>query len=233
MRRNIPFAAFVLLVPFVSVAAPQPLNNCQTLSQPGSYEVNRNLNANGDCLVIAADFVTVDLNGFVLSGNGAGAGIAVPAGPVRRGLSVRNGVATGFLNGIDAANTTGTAVERVYATGNTLHGILAGDRAIVSRSRSTNNGGDGIRVGRGATVAGNVVGDDQNGIFADAGSSVLHNASRNNRVHGVVMDCPGLFLGNVSSNSGTAGTGGENFHDFSGGCVENVHNAAGPQPPGD
>ena len=41
----------------------------------------------------------------------------------------------------------------------------------------------------------------------------------------------GLFLGNVSTNSGTMVPGSENFHE-TGGCV-NVHNAAGPQIPGD
>src|SRR5688572_836579 len=232
--RRVPLVATIAaaLLPAAAAAAPQLVNNCQTISQPGSYAVNRNLNANGDCLVVAADFVTIDLQGFVLTGNSSGAGIAVPAGPVRRGLSVVNGTVTGFLNGIDAANSTGTAVERVYATGNTLHGILTGGRAIVTRSRSTNNGGDGIRAGGGATVSGSVVGDNFNGIFVDPGSSVLQNISRNNRLHGVVMDCPGLFMGNVSSNSGTSGTG-DNFKDFSGGCVENVHNSAGPNAPPD
>jgi hypothetical protein len=57
--------------------------------------------------------------------------------------------------------------------------------------------------------------------------------SRNNRAHGVVMDCPGLLLGNTSSNSGTGGSG-ENFHDISGGCVEEtLHNSIAPQPPSD
>jgi len=226
----IALAAATLSAP--ALAAPQNINNCQTISQPGAYIVNRNLAAPGDCLVVAADFVSIDLDGFVLSGSGAGAGIAVPFGAIRRGLTIRNGTVTGFAQGIDSANAVGTSVERVTASGNTSTGINGGDRAIVTRSHALNNGGDGIRGGRGATITGNVVGDNQNGIFADSGSSVLNNISRNNRAHGVVMDCPGLFMGNASSNSGTAGSG-DNFHDISGGCVENVHNAAGPNPPPD
>jgi hypothetical protein len=233
MHRLLLPALLAAIFPAAVFAAPQNVNNCQAISQPGSYVVNRNLAATGDCLVVAADFVTIDLDGFVLSGNGTGAGVSVPAGPIRRGLTVRNGVVTGFFHGIDAGNAAGVAVDRVNASANGGHGILAGDRAIVSSSRAIGNGGDGIRAGRGATLAGNVAADNQNGLFADSGSSVLHNVSRNNRAHGVVMDCPGLFLGNASSNSGTVVAGSENFHDFSGGCVQNVHNAAGPNIPPD
>jgi hypothetical protein len=226
-------ALAAVILPGAALAAPQNINTCQAISQPGAYIVNRNLAASGDCLVVAADFVTIDLDGFVLTGTGTGAGVAVGPGPARRGLTVRNGTVVGFSMGIDAANAVGTNVERVTATGNASVGINTGDRAIVTRSHALNNGGDGIRGGRGATIAGNVVGDNQNGIFADSGSSVLHNISRNNRAHGVVMDCPGLFMGNASSNSGTVVVGSQNFHDISGGCVENVHNAAGPNPPPD
>lgn len=231
MRPYLLLATLAAALPAVSIAAPQNLNNCQAITQPGSYVVNRNLAANGDCLVVAADFVSIDLGGFVLQGNGSGAGVSVPFGPVRRGLSVRNGTVTGFANGIDAGNTAGASIERVNATANSLHGIVGGDRAIVLRSQALDNGGDGIRGGRGATISGSVVGDNQNGIFVIEGSSVLHSVSRNNRAHGVWMFCPGLFLGNVSTNSGTVVAGSENFHQ-SGGC-EDVHNAAGPQIPGD
>ena len=231
MRRKLFLATLAVALPAASIAAPQNINNCQTISQPGAYVVNRNLSATGDCLVVAADFVTIDLDGFVLQGNGTGAGVSVPFGPVRRGLSVRNGAVTGFSSGIDAGNSAGASIERVNASANASHGIVGGDRAVITRSQALNNGGDGIRGGRGATVSGSVVGDNQNGIFVIEGSSVLHSVSRNNRAHGVVMFCPGLFLGNVSTNSGTAVPGSENFHQ-SGGCVD-VHNAAAPDIPGD
>src|SRR5688572_5870176 len=53
--RRVPLTATIAaaLLPAAVAAAPQLVNNCQTISQPGSYAVNRNLNANGDCLVVA------------------------------------------------------------------------------------------------------------------------------------------------------------------------------------
>jgi hypothetical protein len=47
-----------------SAREPIPIKACQTISQPGSYELANNLTSSGDCLVIAANFVTIDLAGF-------------------------------------------------------------------------------------------------------------------------------------------------------------------------
>ena len=51
------------------------ISKCGTISKPGSYVLTRNLTANGDCLVVAANFVTIDLGGWVITGNGTGGGI--------------------------------------------------------------------------------------------------------------------------------------------------------------
>ena len=40
-------------------AAPREIHHCATITDPGSYELTANLTATGDCLVIAADFVTI------------------------------------------------------------------------------------------------------------------------------------------------------------------------------
>jgi hypothetical protein len=55
-------------------AAPTPIRECQTIDQPGSYVLERNLTATGDCLVITANFVTVNLAGFALTGTGGQGG---------------------------------------------------------------------------------------------------------------------------------------------------------------
>jgi hypothetical protein len=59
------------------------LRKCQTISQPGSYELTDNLTTNGDCLVITADFVTIDLAGFTITGNSniTAPGTAILAAP--------------------------------------------------------------------------------------------------------------------------------------------------------
>jgi len=60
--------ALLMLVPGAGAREPTQLRKCQTISQPGSYELADNLVApGGDCLVITADFVTIDLAGFSIS----------------------------------------------------------------------------------------------------------------------------------------------------------------------
>ena len=48
------------------------INKCTTITKPGFYVLTRNLTATGDCLVVAANFVTIDLGGWVITGSGLG-----------------------------------------------------------------------------------------------------------------------------------------------------------------
>jgi hypothetical protein len=76
---------------FVSGAGaqePTKITACQTISQPGSYRLANNLAAIPPglpaCLVITANFVTIDLGGFSMTQRSAGegaAGTGVLAGP--------------------------------------------------------------------------------------------------------------------------------------------------------
>ena len=48
---------------------PIKIEKCRTIGQAGSYKLVRNLTiTTGDCLVITADFVTIDLAGFTITG---------------------------------------------------------------------------------------------------------------------------------------------------------------------
>lgn len=70
-------------------------------SAPGSYYLTGNLTANSSSagITIAADNVTLDLNGFELVGGGSGtvSGINVPS--AQKNISVRNGIVRGWTNG--------------------------------------------------------------------------------------------------------------------------------------
>jgi hypothetical protein len=54
-----------------AMAGPEGIKNCRTISQPGAYVVERSLSAAGDCLVLAASNVSIDLGGFTIIGNGS------------------------------------------------------------------------------------------------------------------------------------------------------------------
>jgi len=204
-----------------ALAAPRVINACQTLTEPGSYVVNRNLQSSGDCLVVAADFVTIDLDGFVITGSGTGFGVGSPVLVERRSINVRNGVITGFDTGVYLEYASDVTVERVTASANANNGIVVGNYSSVRASQAVTNGGTGIRVAIGGNVNGNTVArNGLNGISTVEGASVLNNVSRNNGRNGVVMDCPGLFMGNTASNNVM-----QNFVDISGGCVVDEHNS--------
>lgn len=236
-------AVTCIALPFAAVAAPTIVTTCQTLNQPGSYVVDKNLTSAGDCIVIGSDFVTLDLDGFVISGNGkSGAGISELRDQGFRGITVRNGTITNFAQAILLPKSTGATVERIHATANASHAISVGDmatvrssvaiangqdgirlgqRGLVTGSNAEENGGAGIRVDMGGNVIGNTVGRNKlAGISAVEGAAVINNVSINNTLYGVFMDCPGLFMGNTASFN-LAG----NFKDVSGGCVVEVHNS--------
>jgi hypothetical protein len=214
--------AAILSASAAALAAPQVLNNCRTLNEPGAYVVGRNLNANGDCFVIAADYVNVDLDGFVVSGNGTGSGFVEQLAVGRRGFSVRNGVVTGFANGLFMGNSSAMVIDRMHFTANSAAGVRAGNMVTVSNSMFLNNGtglaldqranvtgntvndntAGGISVGIGGTVIGNAVGrNGGNGISLSEGGLVANTVSRNNANHGVMMDCPGTVVASTVSNN--------------------------------
>jgi hypothetical protein len=175
----------IILAPPVAQAqdareGPTQIEKCQTISNPGSYKLVNNLTAAGDCLLINADFVTVDLAGFAIIGSGTGTAIRF-VGPTpqipRRGFAVRNGTISGFVTGIQfirVGGTDGAIVEglRIFGTagGTTgLDGILV--RGAVVRGNTVVCGagpGIGIRVVNGS-VTGNVVEACENGIDAFSG----------------------------------------------------------------
>lgn len=178
--RLLPPIGIVLLLlgvvgwPAAATAAPTELTTCGTIALPGSYVVANNLASASDCLVIDADFVTVDLQGFVLRGteprgcrlecNATGDGIRTLPGTLHRGIAILNGAVVNFRNGIELTGE-GFHVERVRAIGNgrvgislasgALTGVDAGG-GIVKDCIALDNGLGGIAA-KNSVIAGNVV----------------------------------------------------------------------------
>lgn len=139
-------------------AAGKSINQCTTIKEPGSYTVTKNLSAAGDCLVVAASFVTIDLDGYVMTGNGTGQGIG--SGPFdARNVAVRNGTLVNFLVGINLDSTVGGAViEKVRLFGNGT-GISCGNSCTITDNTLEQNG-SGIVVNEAARIVGNTVAEN-------------------------------------------------------------------------
>ena len=73
--------AIVGVAPAHALAAPQGIRTCRPITASGSYVVTRNLTTVGTCLSVLVSFVTIDLGGFTLSGNGTGEGVSDLAAP--------------------------------------------------------------------------------------------------------------------------------------------------------
>jgi hypothetical protein len=95
------------------------------ISQPGLYKPVNNLTftgSTGTFLTITANFVTIDLAGFTISGPGKSlgraAGTGMAAGNDTAGIALRNGTISGFTNGVDLGGD-GSVVEglRVFGIG--------------------------------------------------------------------------------------------------------------------
>jgi parallel beta-helix repeat protein len=109
-----------------------------------------------DGIVIAADHVTLDLNGHRISGHGAGAGVLASG---RVGVEVKHGAIEGFAEGVGLRSTTASSVRQVALVGN---GISCTDSSGCAIEQNTLSGGAAILVAEapGATrssIAGNLV----------------------------------------------------------------------------
>ena len=171
-------------------SGPTQIKSCGTLSEPGSYVVVQNLTATGDCLVIAADFVTIDLGGFTLTGNGTDEGITDKFGG-RVGVVVRNGTVTNFAIGVRIATGSRHTIEGVRVVSNIGLGMSIGTNSIVKGNTVSDNGSIGISVDTGSIVTGNIASDNGNdGIAVESGSTISGNTSFNNTVNGFDVVCP-------------------------------------------
>jgi hypothetical protein len=191
---------------------PTEIEKRRTIDKPGSYKLVNNLtgplSGPGDCLEIAADFVTIGLAGFTISGPGGGAGIAALTSG--QGLAVRTGSISGFTIGIDLKLADGSIVEglRVVGTsfsnvdGTIASGIVKGNTVIsyqtgiiatgtVTGNYALSNSSIGFLIGTGSTVIGNTATGGRGGFLVSCPSNVTDNTAINNTVDNITLENTG------------------------------------------
>jgi hypothetical protein len=174
---------------------PIKIKKCQTITQPGSYELANNLTAtstNGNCLVIAADFVTIDLAGFTIHGAGIAPGgsnsngiLSAPgAGELLHGIAVRNGSVSNFFNAVQLDSAEGSIVERLRVFGPPSPpggGIGISANGIVKDNTVVSIPAAGI------TATGLVTGNGGQGIAVRCPTNVTNNTAVNNESNLVLL----------------------------------------------
>jgi hypothetical protein len=184
------------------------------ITSPGLYYLTNNLTSSGTnnyAITVNADDVTIDLNGFCLTGPGKGSGTlnsGIVVAATRTNVEIRNGSIKAFgLDGIQSApDCTSIRVVgvRVRDTGhyginldgsgnlvmdcaakNSETGIYVGTSSLVKGSQVVENSYYGIFLNVASTAVGNTVRGGTYGIVANPGSSVTDNTVSGNSQDGI------------------------------------------------
>jgi len=195
-----------------------------TITAAGSYLLDKSLTAIGTCITILTDFVTIDLSGHILTGNGTGSGISDNEA-ARRGIVLYNGTITNFDHGIDLRTSDDGEVRKIRAISNIRDGIRVMARYTVSDNIATSNGREGIVAGSYNTIEQNTAsGNGGAGIAAVFSSTIKNNTASGNDFTGIVVsgnhntishntasqnidDGIVAFAGNTISNNTASGNG--------------------------
>jgi len=178
-----------------------------TLSQRGSYKLTGNLvvpAATGAILITASD-VSIDLNGFTITGantcSGSGATVVCTH--------------TGSAAGIEAAaGVTDVQVRNGTVDGFEKAGLWLNQRSTVDRVKSRFNNGYAIVVRADSSVGNSWVERNGGGVYSEGGL-VFDTIASANRVSGIVVSVPAdgaLLRNNVATHNGSYGLFGSADH---------------------
>ena len=174
------------------------------ITQPGSYYLTTNIvGVSGKRgIQIQANNVTLDLNGFSLSGvSGAFQGIYFPFATMTN-VMVYNGIISGWTGGIYQLGPNGM-LERLDVSGNAGDGIYCSDGCLIRGCTINGNGQNGIFVnGSGSLVVNNnCAGNNTANSASAAGISVWGSRNRveGNHVTGSGPSGYGIYVANSTS----------------------------------
>jgi hypothetical protein len=176
-----------------------------TLSLPGSYRLSGNLTvpAQTDGIVIQTSDITIDLNGFRITGGPERAeevfGIT-DRDVAHRGIVIRNGAMTN-LGIVMASHQVEVREMRIARAHFAIR--IAGDMAVVT-GNSVFGGFTAIRIdGTDAIITDNIVSRNVSGIVSFSAMALVRgNSASFNDFWGIRSICPSTVIENVARNNG-------------------------------
>jgi parallel beta-helix repeat protein len=199
-------------IPINLTNTPGDANSVFRITQPGSYYLTGNLTGVSakSGIEIAANNVTIDLMGFVLTGV-AGSLDGITTDAVYNNLAIVRGTITAWSqDGLDLnqGGTTGTGirVEGVTSAQNTSRGIALPTNAVVHGCIASANGSTGIHVTGAAALHNCLVNDNGSiGIVGGAGSTIVDCTAHNNTADGIRVQGGSLVAHCAAESNGDAG----------------------------
>ncbi len=190
----------------------QAINLPFTISSSGSYFLTSNLKGlSGSAgIIIDADNVTLDLNGFSLVGV-AGSLDGIRASGNRRNITVKNGMIHDWGGwGVSLLDFSNGAFESLFEglqiSNNGAGGARIGAHSVVVRCIARNNTGDGFEFNTGVVMRDCVAGENSANGFDHPGSenvSIRNCVARGNAGIGIRIGAVSMVQGcNVTRNNG-------------------------------
>jgi len=187
-----------------------------TITQPGSYYLSESINftkKNLTAIVLASNNVTIDLNGFTMTGpwttgQATGSAIATAWNTHIENIRIQNGTITHWggpgidLNianldsGIDGPGTCWQYyLSQVTSTNNGGTGITATARGFIDHCIASYNAGDGIYVMHWTTISNCILhGNMESGIVVFMACRVLDNSCNWNGLNSADGDAAGIRI---------------------------------------
>ena len=189
-------AALAAMVWVGGAATAVPLAACGVLNTFGeTYNATGDLHAcGGDCLVVANNRITINLQGHsIIQDCPTAFGAGVTDGGIARDQTVvKNGAITGFVFGIELDSSDRSEVRNIGVASNSLDGIIVGSRSLVKECEAVSNGFGSILGGDGVRGADNVQvrdceasGNGANGIRVGNRCLVILNTAEENFEDGI------------------------------------------------
>jgi len=161
-----------------AVNTPASVNGTFSIFQPGSYYLTGNITGEigKHGILIGSNDVTIDLNGFTMTGvPGAFSGVGHSVQSYRN-VTVRNGTLIGWANGI-AITGAGNRVEAVRTSESVAVGIFLSTNGVIESCTATDNGTNGISVSNGCVVRGCTSYLNDSAGIASSGSATITECS--------------------------------------------------------
>ena len=172
-----------------------------TITAAGSYYLTTNLSGSvaQDGIIVQADNVTLDLNGFALLG-AIGSSNGITCATSGQNLTVRNGTICHWgTHGIDFSTTVNSRFERLNVYTNGGWGIHAGNQALVEACQATGNANTGIQTGPASRVRNCLTAHNGgHGVFVGTGGNVIECTAQGNGIDGISGEAGARITGSIS-----------------------------------